>query len=155
MEILRILWEPKVQCCVQKNLPLIIVLSQINPSTCFRKSHFNIILHSKTSSYEWSLRAFQPHFLRISYVPRAYSSLHRFWPLTLGEPSMRTTERRKEGRRQLSLLLPPPPFLPYPSSKLLVRKTRSEVPVQTFQRPKTLALAILCALPPLTSCSLI
>jgi hypothetical protein len=46
------------------------------------------------------------------------------------------------GRRQLSL--PPHPFLPsllsLPANFKLV--TRSKIPVQIFQQPKTLALAI-------------
>jgi hypothetical protein len=73
-----------------------------------------------------------------------YSSLHYFWPLTLlGEPSMWTTEwRKEEGRKQLSL--PPSlPFLHFPSSKLLVSDLL-QGSNRTFQWPKTLT-------PPITT----
>jgi len=40
-----ILWNPKVLCCVQNWVPLIPILSQINPVAlpyCFFKAHFSI-----------------------------------------------------------------------------------------------------------------
>jgi hypothetical protein len=52
-------------------------------------------------------------------------------------------EEMKEGRkRKATIKFDPSLSLPsLPANFLLV--TRSEVPIQTFQRPKTLALAIL------------
>jgi hypothetical protein len=51
---------------------------------------------------------------------------------------MRTTERRKEEKGDK--------FAPFPLPSLpenFWKVIRSEVPIQTFQRPKTVALAIL------------
>ena len=52
-----ILWNPKVLCCVQNWVPLIPVLSQINPVTLpsyFFKAHFSVFSPSMSRSSKWS-----------------------------------------------------------------------------------------------------
>jgi hypothetical protein len=64
-EILCMYWNLKVHCYVHKSLPLVPVLSQINPvhalPSCLCKMHFNIILPCTPWSSKWSLSLGFPH----------------------------------------------------------------------------------------------
>jgi hypothetical protein len=68
-EIPRPLWDPEVRYRVHRNLPLILVLSQLNPvhtlQPCFPKINSNIILPSMPGSSNWYLPFRFPDQMRL------------------------------------------------------------------------------------------
>ena len=78
-KIPHILWNMKVHCCVCKSLPLVCVLSHINPvysfMSYFLKICFNIFLSSMLGSSKWLPSFIFPHqnsLFLFSHIHTAY-----------------------------------------------------------------------------------
>ena len=90
-DILCILWNPKVHCCIYKSSPPVPMLSKINPVRAppshFLKIHFDIILPSMAGFPKWSLSRTFPHqnpvctshVLHTCYMPCPYISFFLIW----------------------------------------------------------------------------
>jgi len=114
-EIIRLLWNPKVQYHVHKSPQLVPILIQIHPihtfPLYFSKVHPIIILPSALRSSEWSLPfRFSDHFVFISHLSHTCCMLRPSHPPLFDHPNNICEAYKLRNFSLCNLLQPPSTF---------------------------------------------